>query len=42
MGMWSEFFRPLMAKAINGDASVAEVMDQGASQWNEYKTLLMG
>jgi multiple sugar transport system substrate-binding protein len=42
MGMWSEFFRPLMAKAINGDASVAEVMDQGAAKWSEYKQLLMG
>ncbi len=42
MGMWSEFFRPLMAKGINGDASVAEVMDQGAAKWNEYKQLLMG
>ncbi|MCK5094832.1 MAG: hypothetical protein KAR18_08910 [Spirochaetes bacterium] len=42
MGMWSEFFRPLMAKGINGDASVAEVMDQGAEKWNEYKQLLTG
>ena len=42
MGMWSEFFRPLLAKAMNGDASVAEVMDQGAAKWDEYKKLLMG
>ncbi|MGQ9616927.1 MAG: extracellular solute-binding protein [Spirochaetota bacterium] len=42
MGMWSEFFRPLMAKAINGDSSVAEAMEQGAAKWNEYKSLLMG
>lgn len=42
MGMWSEFFRPLLAKAINGDASVAEAMEQGAAKWNEYKSLLMG
>ncbi len=42
MGMWSEFFRPLMAKGINGDASVAEVMDQGAEKWIEYKQLLTG
>jgi multiple sugar transport system substrate-binding protein len=41
-GMWSEFFRPLMAKAMTGDSSVAEVMDQGAKKWNEYKKLLMG
>jgi multiple sugar transport system substrate-binding protein len=39
-GMWSEFFRPLMAKAFVGDASVKEVMDQGAAKWNEYKKLL--
>jgi hypothetical protein len=31
-----------MAKAINGDASVSEVMDQGAEKWSEYKQLLMG
>ncbi len=42
MGMWSEFFRPLLAKGINGDASVAEVFDQGAEKWNEYKQLLTG
>ena len=41
-GMWSEFFRPLIAKGINGDASVSEVMDQGAEKWIEYKKLLMG
>lgn len=40
MGMWSEFFRPLLAKAMNGDSSVKEVMDQGAAKWNEYKELL--
>ena len=38
--MWSEFFRPLMAKAFVGDASVKEVMDQGAAKWSEYKKLL--
>jgi hypothetical protein len=40
--MWSEFFRPLMAKAFVGGAgaSVKEVMDQGAAKWNEYKELL--
>jgi hypothetical protein len=31
-----------MAKAINGDASVAEVMEQGAAKWGDYKQLLMG
>jgi multiple sugar transport system substrate-binding protein len=40
MGMWSEFFRPLMAKAMNGDSSVKEVMDEGAKKWSEYKKLL--
>jgi multiple sugar transport system substrate-binding protein len=40
MGMWSEFFRPLMAKAMTGDSTVQEVMDQGAKKWNDYKTLL--
>jgi multiple sugar transport system substrate-binding protein len=39
-GMWSEFFRPLMAKAFVGGATVKEVMDQGAAKWNEYKELL--
>ena len=39
-GMWSEFFRPLMAKAFVGGATVKEVMDQGAAKWNEYKKLL--
>jgi multiple sugar transport system substrate-binding protein len=40
MGMWSEFFRPLLAKAMNGDSTIKEVMDQGAQKWNEYKELL--
>ncbi len=40
MGMWSEFFRPLLAKAMNGDSTVKEVMDEGAKKWNEYKELL--
>jgi multiple sugar transport system substrate-binding protein len=39
-GMWSQFFRPLLAKAINGDATVKEVMDQGAAEWNNYKALM--
>ena len=40
MGMWSGFFRPLLAKAINGDSSVKDAMEQGAKKWNEYKELL--
>ena len=39
-GMWSEFFRPLMAKALVGGGTVKEAMDQGAAKWNEYKKLL--
>jgi multiple sugar transport system substrate-binding protein len=39
-GMWSQFFRPLMSAAINGDSTVKEVMDQGAAKWLEYKKLL--
>ena len=39
-GMWSEFFRPLMAKAFVGGATVKVVMYQGAAKWNEYKKLL--
>jgi multiple sugar transport system substrate-binding protein len=39
-GMWSEFFRPLMAKAFVGGATVKEVMDQGAAKWIEYKKLI--
>jgi multiple sugar transport system substrate-binding protein len=40
LGMWSEFFRPQLAKAMNGNSSVKEVMDQGAKQWNDYRALL--
>ena len=39
-GMWSEFFRPLMAKAFVGGATVKEVMDEGAAKWKEYQELL--
>ena len=39
-GMWSQFFRPLMAAAINGDQTVKTVMDQGAAKWLEYKKLM--
>ena len=31
LGMWSGYFRPLMAKAFVGEASVAEVMDAGGT-----------
>ncbi len=39
-GMWSQFFRPLLAGAINGDMTVKEAMDQGAAKWLEYKKLM--
>jgi multiple sugar transport system substrate-binding protein len=39
-GMWSEFFRPLEAKAFVGDSSVKQVIDQGAAKWNEFKKLM--
>lgn len=32
-GIWSASFRPLLAKAIVGEASVKEVMDEGAEEW---------
>ncbi|MFQ5971136.1 MAG: ABC transporter substrate-binding protein [Alphaproteobacteria bacterium] len=41
-GVWSAFFRPLLAKAIVGDASVEEVMDAGAEKWLEFRELLRG
>lgn len=34
MGIWSAAFRPLLAQAIVGEASVQEVMDEGAKEWN--------
>jgi hypothetical protein len=40
--MWSGFFRPLMAKAMVGEASVAEVMDAGAKRWLELRKLVRG
>ena len=42
LGMWSGFFRPLMAKAFVGEASVAEVMDTGAQRWLELRKLVRG
>jgi multiple sugar transport system substrate-binding protein len=42
LGMWSGFFRPLMAKAFVGEASVAEVMDAGAARWVELRKLVRG
>jgi len=42
LGMWSGFFRPLMAKAMVGESSVAEVMDAGAKRWLELRKLVRG
>ena len=42
IGIWSAYFRPLLAKAINGDITVEEAMDSGAAKWNEYRSLIMG
>lgn len=41
-GIWSAYFRPLLAQAIVGDASVQEVMDKGAAKWMEYRNLMRG
>ena len=40
-GMWSAYFRPLLAQAMVGEASVAEVMDAGA-KWLELRKLVRG
>jgi multiple sugar transport system substrate-binding protein len=41
-GIWSAYFRPLLAQAMVGEASVQEVMDAGAAKWLEYRQLLRG
>ena len=35
--VWIPYFRPLLAKAIVGEASVDEVMKAGAQRWNELR-----
>jgi multiple sugar transport system substrate-binding protein len=42
LGMWSGYFRPLMAKAMVGESSVAETMDAGAKRWLELRKLVRG
>ncbi len=37
-GIWSDQFRPILAKAMVGDMSVQEAMDEGARLWNELKS----
>src|SRR3990172_5189741 len=34
---WTAYFRPLLAKAMVGEASVDEVMKAGAERWNELR-----
>jgi multiple sugar transport system substrate-binding protein len=34
--VWAAYFRPLLAQAMVGEASVDEVMKAGAEKWNEY------
>jgi len=36
-GVWSAYFRPLLAEAMVGEASVDEVMKEGAQRWNQLK-----
>jgi multiple sugar transport system substrate-binding protein len=35
--VWAAYFRPLLAQAMVGEASVADVMNDGAAKWNEYR-----
>ncbi len=35
--VWSAYFRPLLAKAMVGEATVAETMTAGAEKWNEFR-----
>ncbi len=36
-GVWSAYFRPLLAQAIVGEATVDEVMTAGAERWNTLR-----
>jgi multiple sugar transport system substrate-binding protein len=38
---WTAYFRPLLAKAMVGEASVDEVMKAGAQRWNELREKMM-
>jgi hypothetical protein len=35
--VWSAYFRPLLAKAMVGEASVEQTMKDGAERWNQLK-----
>lgn len=39
--VWTAYFRPLLAKAMVGEASVDEVMKAGAQRWNELRDKMM-
>ncbi len=41
-GIWSAYFRPLLAQAMVGETTVQEAMDAGAAKWLEYRKLLRG
>jgi multiple sugar transport system substrate-binding protein len=41
-GIWTAYFRPLMAQAMTGEREVKEVMDDAAAKWLEYRDLLRG
>ena len=34
---WSAYFRPLLAKAMVGEAPVDQVMKDGAERWNQMR-----
>jgi multiple sugar transport system substrate-binding protein len=38
--VWSAYFRPLLAQAMVGEATVDEVMKSGATRWNELRDKL--
>ena len=40
--VWSAYFRPLLAQAMVGEASVEEVMRDGAVRWNEFRERMGG
>ena len=40
--IWSAFFRPLLAKAMVGEASVEETMKAGAERWNAMREKMGG
>jgi len=35
--VWSAYFRPLLAKAMVGEATVDETMKAGAARWNDFR-----